>query len=427
MSDHHALTPQEQGALVRYSAVSYLQQVQEGGQLLAEALRQAAARPWPDTQSGKLYAIRTLEDWWYAYQNDGFQALITGPRRDAGKRRKLTAQQQEWILEQRQTYPHIPVKVAYRLWLKQPKGKELPSLSTVYRFLRESGLPARGRASEDNASNGPTKAFEAPYPNDLWMVDFSPGPKLITASGKLLSTQLCAVIDDHSRLIPYAAYYFNENTQNFHHALKEAIRRRGLPHKLYADNGAPFISKHTHIVCANLGIRLLHHKPYRAWSKGKIERVFSSIQLGFETTLCLPENHINSLEELNAKFSTWLQTDYHTRQHSSTGTSPQARFQAGAEHLRQLELSATALEKLFHTRIQRTVRKNGVIRIDNQLYEVDLSLRGRRIELRYDPFAAAAEPDIYHQGHYIGQAKVADLQLNSQLDYRRDYQDRRRS
>jgi hypothetical protein len=47
--------------------------------------------------------------------------------------------------------------------------------------------------------------------------------------------------------------------------------------------------------------------------------------------------------------------------------------------------------------------------------------------LRYDPFAAAAEPDIYHQGHYIGQAKVADLQLNSQLDYRRDYQDRRRS
>ena len=36
-------------------------------------------------------------------------------------------------------------------------------------------------------------------------------------------------------------------------------------------------------------------------------------------------------DELNTKLSMWLQNHYHIRQHSSTGTTPQARFQAGAD------------------------------------------------------------------------------------------------
>jgi hypothetical protein len=36
------------------------------------------------------------------------------------------------------------------------------------------------------------------------------------------------LVDDHSRLIPFAAYYPQANTEAFHHAFKEAILRRGL-------------------------------------------------------------------------------------------------------------------------------------------------------------------------------------------------------
>ncbi len=131
MSDDHTLTPQEQSALVRYGAISYLQQLQEEGRSLAAALRQAALRPWPDVQSGKHYAIRTLEDWWYAYQNDGFQALTKHPRQDTGKQRALTSEQQEWILTQRRKYPQIPIKVAYRRWLTQGEDGMMHSMVTV--------------------------------------------------------------------------------------------------------------------------------------------------------------------------------------------------------------------------------------------------------------------------------------------------------
>src|SRR6266436_3664124 len=56
-----------------------------------------------------------------------------------------------------------------------------------------------------------------------------------------------------------------------------------LPRKLYTDQGKPFVNAHTRIVCAQLGIRLLHCKPYHSWSKGKIERVIFSLQQGFES------------------------------------------------------------------------------------------------------------------------------------------------
>jgi len=38
-------------------------------------------------------------------------------------------------------------------------------------------------------------------------------------------------------------------------------------------------------VCANFGIRLIHAKPYAAWSKGKIERFFLTVQSDFEQRL----------------------------------------------------------------------------------------------------------------------------------------------
>ena len=100
-------------------------------------------------------------------------------------------------------------------------------------------------------------------------------PKMRTAAAdgrKAIPTFLCIIIDDHSRLIPFAAYFLRADTQAFHQTLKEALRRRGLPAKLYTDQGGLFTNDHARVVCASLGIRLLHAKPYHAWSKGKAER-----------------------------------------------------------------------------------------------------------------------------------------------------------
>ncbi|MBM3832114.1 MAG: hypothetical protein FJ403_02330 [Verrucomicrobia bacterium] len=93
----------------------------------------------------------------------------------------------------------------------------------------------------------------------------------------------------------------------------------------------------------------------------------------------------HGLPELNTKFSTWIQTLYHQRIHSSTGESPEARFQRAAKTLRHLPADQD-LERLFYTHLYRTVRKNGTVRLEGQLYEVPLNLRALKIQLRLNPF-----------------------------------------
>jgi transposase InsO family protein len=72
---------------------------------------------------------------------------------------------------------------------------------------------------------------------------------------------------------------------------RQALARRGFPDKLYTDQGKIFTSYHLQIVCANLGVRLCHAKPYAAWSRGKHERWFQTLQEDFESRLVIDPVH----------------------------------------------------------------------------------------------------------------------------------------
>lgn len=394
-------------ALTRFRALSFVEDQLRCGHPLSHALQAASLRPWPG-ENGDYYAKRTLEDWWYGYKKGGFQALEPATRSDAGQNRLLDERSARWIIEQVTQYPRIPVKVLYAHWREE--GRRLPSVSVIYRYLRRQGMD-RATLRAGRLEHGPSKAFEAPAVNDLWMVDFSPGPTL-RVEDKALRTQLCVLIDDHSRLLPFAAYYPNANTEAFHHALKEAVLRRGLPRKLYTDQGKPFVNTHTRTVCAQLGIRLLHARPYHSWSKGKVERVIFSIQQSFESTLGLKGNQASSLEELNRKLSRWVQALYHQRVHSSTRQSPEFRFQQAAKSLRYLEEDKD-IDRLFYTHLTRSVRKNGTVRLDGHLYEVPLHLRALKVQLRLDPFARK-RIEVWYRNKFVGTARKAPLNLNSE-------------
>ncbi len=159
-------------------------------------------------------------------------------------------------------------------------------------------------------------------------------------------------------------------------------------------------------------MRLLHAKPYHAWSKGKVERVIQTIQKGFEATLSIEGNRAASLADLNHRLSVWVQTVYHTRAHSTTGQSPLMRYQKDVALVRHLD-SELKIEELFYTRLKRKVRKDGTVRIKKALYEVPLSLRALSIELRFDPFIMQPV-EVWHQGRFIAQARRANVTLNGE-------------
>jgi len=105
------------------------------------------------------------------------------------------------------------------------------------------------------------RKFEAECVNDLWQSDVMHGPRVLV-SGKRQKAYLIAILDDHSRLIPHAQFYLNERLSSYTDCLKQALATRGLPRKLYVDNGSAFRCKQLEHICACLGVALIHSKPY---------------------------------------------------------------------------------------------------------------------------------------------------------------------
>jgi hypothetical protein len=117
MKNEPQIPPAQALALERFAFITQIQDCLRQGFPLSVALEQVSLRPLtlPDGRQ-RLCAGRTLEDWWYAYQQGGFAALAPKVRTDKGQPRTLTPQQQKWILEQSQAHLAVPVKVLYRRW-----------------------------------------------------------------------------------------------------------------------------------------------------------------------------------------------------------------------------------------------------------------------------------------------------------------------
>ena len=143
--------------------------------------------------------------------------------------------------------------------------------SSVHRLLKREGLnrPAQQKPED-------RRKYEAELANDIWQSDVMHGP-MVRVGDKMRKSYLIAFLDDHSRLVPHAEFYLSEGLACFLDAFKMGLLKRGLPRKLYTDNGAAFRSRHLEQVCASLGIALVHARPYRPQGKGKIERFFGRV------------------------------------------------------------------------------------------------------------------------------------------------------
>jgi hypothetical protein len=201
------------------------------------------------------------------------------------------------------------------------------------------------------------------------------GPRIINGD-KLSKAYLFAVIDDHSRLITHAQFYLSENLACFRDCLIKALEKRGLPRKLYVDNGSAFRSHALKYACARLGIAILHSRPYVPQGRGKIERFFLTVRKQFLPLL--PESL--PLEGLNEQLSVWLDTEYHQRIHSTTGQTPLARYLA---HVSLLRSAPRDLRDYFRIPVRRKVDKDRTVTLLGKLYEAPVGLIGKTITLLY--------------------------------------------
>jgi hypothetical protein len=254
------------------------------------------------------------------------------------------------------------------------------------------------------------RRFEAELPNDIWQSDVMHGPSVL-AQNKNRKTYLIAFIDDMSRLICHAQFYLSENLNSYLDALRQALLTRGLPRKLYVDNGPAFRSFHLQQITASLGIALIHAKPYQPQGKGKIERFFGTVRRDF-----LPGGRANTLDELNLALDCWLRDLYHNRQHRSTGQTPLARYAAHCECVRA---APKDLSDHFRLQARRRVAKDRTVAIAGRLFEAPICLIGKQITLFYHPHDPT-RVEARLNGKSYGLLTLVDLNVNCRVKREKD-------
>jgi putative transposase len=212
--------------------------------------------------------------------------------------------------------------------------------------------------------------------------------------------QLFSVIDDHARLIAHGAFYPDVSERGFQHCLRTAIARRGVPKRLYVDNGAAFVSAQLKLICARLGVALVHSRPYRPQGRGKKERFYRTVAEQFAVEADLAG--VDTLAELNRWWAGWVEQSYHRRVHRVTGHTPLQRWTAGADQVTPAPAAAT-LAAAFRWTAVRTVTKTATVSLHANTYTVDPALVGYRVELRYDP-EDLARVDVFCDGQPRGAA-----------------------
>ena len=392
-------------ALFRYGVISefingktFLRGEKE--RLLAEK----CAQKWNIPNSKRTSVSKSVvKEWLKNYQDSGckLESLFPKSRNDIGKIRSVDSETILGLLNLRKEMPLKPLPIL----LKEARKRGIIQMgvfisrATVYRIFQLHGEELK-KPPEDR------RKFEAEQVNDLWQSDVMHGP-MVLFEGKKRKSYLLAIIDDHSRFIIQAHFYLHERLEDYLDTLRQACLKRGLPKKLYVDNGAAFRSNNLEYICASLGIHLIHAKPYQPEGKGKIERWFRTVRMSFLAGL---NNRTHTLEELNQELKKWLEY-YQKKGHLAIKETPQQRFLRGIDYIKP---APTDLDNYFRRIARRTVRNDRTVAFKDKLYEAPITLIGKQIQILFHEHKLE-QIEALHNGKSYGFLRLVDAHVNYRI------------
>jgi putative transposase len=315
----------------------------------------------------------TVEKWLCRYLKSGadIESLKPQQRNDKGGCRSMDSETEAALVALKKEFRGYSLQALLQVARQRAiiDTRFRASKQSIYRLFARHGLGGSISHPVDR------RKFEAELPNDLWQSDCMHGPK-VTVEGTMRKTYLFAIIDDHSRLIPHAQFYLHETIECFRDCLLQALEKRGLPRRLFVDNGSAFRTHQLRYGCARLGIALLHSQPGVPEGRGKIERLFRTVRSQLMPVLTTA----STFDELNSGITRWIDEEYHQRKHSSTSQTPLERY---LTHLHALRAAPKDLREHFRIPARRKVDRDRSVSLNGRLYEAPTGLIGQWVTLLY--------------------------------------------
>jgi transposase InsO family protein len=366
-----------------------------------------------DTPDGLQWQVseRTLRAWVKRHRDGGFNALFDGDRGTYGRNRALSEAVLRAAMCLRKQESSLSIPQILDL-LKHSEGigaeeVEDISKSTLNRHLNRRGAKKHRPKMED----GTYQRWQQKFVNDLWQGDCSDGLWLPDPANpkRLKKTYLISFVDDASRVVPHAQYYWDMKLPSLLDCLRKAMLKKGRPERTYCDNAWIYHSTTLKLLCAELDIKPSFCTVKRPPGKGKIERHIFTVQAGFHNVA--EHADIKTLDELNSFFFAWLSGKYHKNVHSELdGMSPMERWQVDKERIKRV--SPLEVRRGMMLRCARTVnRKTSCVRVDNLHYQASVALAGEKVEVRFH-FNDDSEVEIWQRGKLIEVATPVSVGTN---------------
>jgi transposase InsO family protein len=396
-------------ALFRYGLIADLLHWPRGKRGLGELIAKKTERDHEIPGSLRCrVAPETIRHWLKDYRRGGFDALVPRVRSDQGQARVIPAPVVDLLCMLKDDKPALSVRMvieAARASGEVPADLELAP-ATVHRLLSRAGLMKRPEAPTSNDR----RRFSFEKAGELWMSDVMHGPAVLVEGKRRRKTYLISFLDDATRVIPYAAFALGENVACFLPVFEQAIRRRGIPKRLYVDNGSAYRSHHLSLVCAKLGVTLIHARPYQPQGKGKQERWHREVRRQCLGTLS--EQDTMSLEALNRKLWGWVEGEHHHAPHKGLGgETPLDRWARVSDEVRLPE-PGLDIGALFLFEEKRKVHKDRTVSLRGVVYEVDAALVGETVTLRFDPSRVGKPVEVWVKGRKVAVARQVDAYAN---------------
>lgn len=361
--------------------------------------------------SRRTISLACIKKWYAKFKQFGKEALLPKLRSDKGACRVVSAEESATFLEYLEHNPHLTAKAAYRKLRDEGVLSKEISKSALSRLVTAAGLDRKNRQRTKNTSQQLKFAFE--YPLECVQADMMHAFAVPDEKGKRRRVILLAILDDATRRIVYANFSFREGSLEFERGILHVLLSHGRIGRVFVDNGSAFVSSETLRILSILGITLIHSRVGYAASRGKIERYFRTLRDGFLRPL--DKESVRSLADLNARFHSWLESEYHRSPHRGLGRkTPLDVWLEKAHHIIHMDPTVD-LDEIFKHEIRRRVYGDCTFTLEGILYEAPSVLKGKNIKVRYNPFLPTKKLELIYEKRSYGEAKAVDTYANAKV------------
>lgn len=327
--------------------------------------------------------------WLRRFECDGHDGLADQSRRPHESPGRTPVEMEQLVCAVRRRFPAWGGRKIRGFLLRQGHDG-VPAASTITAVLRRNGL-----LTPVDPPRRDLQRFERERPNELWQMDFK-GWFTLTTGQRVYPF---GVIDDYSRFSVSLHACVDQQTPTVVPLLVTAFGRYGLPEAMLMDNGSPWGNTWTQpwtpltVWLCDLGIRVIHSRPFHPQTNGKKERLHLTLDL----EVLNQRPGWDSVDQVQAAFAAWEPIYNHHRPHESLGETmvPADRYVPSSRSFPDTIEPATYPD---HWEL-RKVSKRATISYHGHRLFIGKAFRGCTIGIAPTPTSGIYH--VYYRHHHI--------------------------